>query len=78
MNEKVYGLDCYNQALTGGVSMPLRNKNADTDHIPCIIIEHHPNDSRTQISKDQKNVQSLTQRMGTGGGNIPLVMVRKK
>ena len=31
------------------------------------MIEHHPNDSRTKISED--NVcQSLTGRMGTGGG----------
>lgn len=32
-----------------------------------IIIEHHPHDSRTTIAKDQKNIQSLSARMGTGG-----------
>jgi len=45
-----------------------------TPHI--IIVEHHPNDSRTRIADDQSNVQSLTQRMGTGGGNVPLIMVK--
>lgn len=34
----------------------------------AVIVEHHPNDSRTQISGDQKNCQGLTSRMGTGGG----------
>ena len=37
-----------------------------------ISIENHPNDSRIGIRKDG-TVQSLTGRMGTGGGNVPLV-----
>ena len=37
------------------------------------IIENHPNDSRVQISKDN-TFQALTGRMGTGGGNVPLIM----
>lgn len=38
-NDKVcIGIDCYNQSLTGGVAHPLRNKNADNDHIPCVIV----------------------------------------
>lgn len=43
----------------------------------AIIIEHHPNDSRTGIAKDQSTIQTLTSRMGTGGGNVPLIMVEK-
>lgn len=38
-----------------------------------IILEHHPNDSRIKIDESGK-IQSLTQRMGTGGGNVPLVI----
>lgn len=38
-----------------------------------IILEHHPNDSRIKIDESGK-IQSLTQRMGTGGGNVPLVL----
>lgn len=41
-----------------------------------IAIEHHPNDSRIKISKDGI-CQSLTSRMGTGGNNVPLVLIKK-
>ena len=36
-------------------------------------VENHPNDSRVGINEDGK-VQALTSRMGTGGGNVPMVM----
>ena len=36
-------------------------------------IENHPHDSRVKIDESGK-VQSLTERMGTGGGNVPMVM----
>ena len=35
-------------------------------------IENHPNDSRIKIADDGK-CQTLSTRMGTGGGNVPLV-----
>ena len=38
-----------------------------------IALEHHPNDSRIKISEDGI-CQTLNQRMGTGGGNVPLVL----
>ena len=38
-----------------------------------IALENHPADSRLKISEDGK-VQTLTERMGTGGGNTPLVL----
>lgn len=38
-----------------------------------IVIENHPNDSRVTIREDGI-CQSLTSRMGTGGGNVPLVL----
>ena len=37
-------------------------------------IENHPNDSRVKLGG--RTVQSLTSRMGTGGGNVPLCMER--
>ena len=48
------------------------------DHVPCTVysVENHPNDSRVKIDEDGK-VQALTSRMGTGGGNVPLVMQSK-
>ena len=38
-----------------------------------IALEHHPNDSRIKISEDGI-CQTLNQWMGTGGGNVPLVL----
>ena len=48
-------------------------------NVPCVLspnvysIENHPNDSRVGINEDGL-VQALTSRMGTGGGNVPMVM----
>ena len=42
--------------------------------IKVVSIENHPNDSRVKIRSDE-TVQSLTGRMGTGGGNVPLVLI---
>lgn len=40
---------------------------------PILVIENHPMDSRVRISDD--NVfQTLHSRMGTGGGNVPMVV----
>ena len=40
----------------------------------CVYsVENHPNDSRVKIDESGK-VQALTSRMGTGGGNVPMVM----
>ena len=39
-------------------------------------VENHPADSRVNID-DSGKVQTLTSRMGTGGGNVPLVMEPK-
>ena len=38
-----------------------------------VALENHPTDSRVKVSEDNM-VQTLTSRMGTGGGNVPLVM----
>lgn len=39
-----------------------------------INLEYHPNDSRVKIAKDDI-CQSLSARMGTGGNNVPIVLV---
>ena len=39
-----------------------------------IVIENHPQDSRIKINKDGI-CQTLATNMGTGGGNVPLVMI---
>lgn len=43
----------------------------------AITLESHPQDSRIEIAKDGI-VQTLTGKMGTGGGNVPLVMETPK
>ena len=43
------------------------------DRPAVVAIENHPADSRVKIS-DKDLCQALTGRMGTGGGNVPMVM----
>jgi len=43
----------------------------------AVALENHPADSRVRLSEDNM-CQTLTSRMGTGGGNIPLVMENPK
>ena len=45
--------------------------NSTENH--AVAIENHPTDGRVKISEDGK-VQTLLSRMGTGGGNVPLVI----
>lgn len=37
------------------------------------VIENHPNDSRVKFREDD-TFQTLSGRMGTGGGNVPMVL----
>ena len=64
------------------ITNPINASNPQLDD-PChtltndsrnyVVIENHPNDSRVIIREDD-TFQALTGRMGTGGGNVPLVM----
>ena len=73
--ESAEGLDAYNQTLTGDKAKTLNSAASDADHIPCTVysVENHPADSRVNLDESGK-VQTLTSRMGTGGGNVPMVM----
>ena len=70
-----YGVDVYNQSLAGDKAKTLNSAASDADHIPCAVysVENHPADSRVNLDESGK-VQTLTSRMGTGGGNVPMVM----
>ena len=70
-----YGVDAYNQVLTGDKAKTLNSAASDSDHVPCAVysVENHPADSRVNLDESGK-VQTLTSRMGTGGGNVPMVM----
>ena len=72
------GCDPYNGDTTGEVSSTLgvncgMSSGRQGVVEQYIAIENHPADSRVRIS-DDGNVETLTSRMGTGGGNVPLVM----
>ena len=54
-------------------SASLRTNNFQYLFQPVYSVENHPNDSRVGINEDGM-VQALTGRMGTGGGNVPLVL----
>jgi len=41
--------------------------------VTYINLEYHPNDSRIKII-DEDVCQTLSTRMGTGGGNVPLII----
>ena len=56
-----------------GVSGTLRANAGDNQMAGAYSIENHPADSRVNID-DSGKVQTLTSRMGTGGGNVPMVM----
>ena len=73
--ESAEGLDAYNQTLTGDKAKTLNSAASDADHVPCAVysVENHPADSRVNLDESGK-VQTLTSRMGTGGGNVPMVM----
>ena len=51
----------------------LRAEAGDNRMAVAYSIENHPADSRVNID-DSGKVQTLTSRMGTGGGNVPMVM----
>lgn len=61
--------------VTEDVTCTLR---AEAHHPPCILeeavaVENHPMDGRVKLEENGK-VQTLSERMGTGGNNVPLVM----
>lgn len=58
-----------------GKAPTLRAQSGDNQ--PAIALENHPADSRVKIAEDGI-VQTLNARMGTGGGNVPLVMCLPK
>lgn len=55
------------------VSGTLRANAGDNQMTVVYAVENHPADSRVNIDESGK-VQTLTSRMGTGGGNVPMGM----
>lgn len=73
----VVGVDTYNLATTGDVGRTLTAANGGINEHAPVVLENHPADSRVKVCED--NVfQTLSSRMGTGGGNVPMVMEQQK
>lgn len=73
----VVGVDTYNLATTGDVGRTLTAANGGINEHAPVVLENHPADSRVKVCED--NVfQTLSGRMGTGGGNVPIVMEQQK
>lgn len=54
----------------------LRANMGDNQFAVAYAVENHHQDNRCKFSKDNK-VQTLSNRMGTGGNNVPLVMAQQ-
>jgi len=70
--------NCIDRADTAGCNgkaLALRAQSGDNQ--PAIALEHHPMGSRISLA-DDGIIQTLNARMGTGGGNVPLLMCSTK
>ena len=79
MIEKAIAVDLYNQVLTGDICMTLRQKAADSDHIPCVMIKKEEpillesNQNHATITQDGI-CTTLSASMGLGGGYVPMIV----
>ena len=64
------------KTVTGNAENSVGATDSETDSVIPYSIENHPADSRVNIDYSGK-VQTLTGRMGTGGGNVPMVLEPK-
>lgn len=65
----------------GGVMSTLKslsNPSMSYDFMLFSCYENHANDSRVCTSGDGHTSQTIVSRMGTGGGNLPLVHIGRK
>mgnify|MGYP004650222525 CR=1 FL=1 len=69
------GSDLYNGNETGNTAPTLTAAyQVAADSSPAVVaIENHPNNSRIKLSEDNV-IQTLSARMGTGGGNTPMIL----
>ena len=62
-----FGGHCWQDEPTGALRADMG------DNQLAVAIENHPTDSRVKLNASG-TIQTLTSRMGTGGGNVPMVM----
>ena len=64
--------------VSEGVVATLRANMGDNQLAVAYPIENHPADSRVTLQPPDEPCQTLTSRMGTGGGNVPMVLISTK
>lgn len=60
--------------VSEGVASTLRAIMGDNQLAVAYPIENHPADSRVTLQPPDDPCQTLTSRMGTGGGNVPMIL----
>lgn len=65
----------FGEGMPAWLSLTLGEKTSEDERV--YLIENHPCDSRVTLQNDLI-VQTLSARMGTGGGNVPLIFRGKK
>lgn len=71
-----FGVDVYNQSITGDKAKTLNSAATDSDHIPCTIYPvncYDIGDRRTVANESVDVSPTLLSKMGTGGNNVPVV-----
>jgi DNA (cytosine-5)-methyltransferase 1 len=63
---------------TEDIANPINATDYKGPQLLCYGIENHAADSRVTLQKPEDPIQTLTSRMGTGGGNVPLVLMSTK
>lgn len=76
LQENMIGRQNKHDTKGSGIHEGFHTLTATNAHTICypIMLEYHPHDSRIKID-NSGNCQTLTNRMGTGGGNVPLCMI---
>ena len=73
-----YGVDVYNQVLTGDKTKTLNSAATDSDHIPCTVYPvncYDIGDRRTVANESVDVCPTLLSKMGTGGNNVPVISI---
>ena len=63
----------FTQIFRKGKTAPGTADDCSGEHDCAYAVENHPHDCRVRLEPDNL-VQTLNQRMGTGGGNVPLIV----
>jgi len=61
-----YGIDLYNQTMTGNTSKTLNSVRSDSDHVPCVLILN-PSDSQGNQIADSNGIYPTLRGCGGAG-----------